>query len=384
MNTVVKKIMRPALLILLLINFSFAVLSQQKMIFDHPEDLEIAQKAIQKIYNNEFKEGKEYAIKLKKDYEKHPAYTLLECISLYQKSVFDIDKDKEDPFYYSKLKLTLSHANTLYENSPNSDEAIFFELIIHSLLARYNNENKKFLNAAGEAKRSYKYIKKGYKRKESNSEFYLSSGLLDYYLVQYPEANPIVKPLVAAFFPKGNKEQGIDYFKKGAKKAVFTQPECYGYLNLVLLKYENRYEEGLKYTKEALDLYPKNTFNRCQYAEALLFTKDYQKAKKEIDQLFKSDIAFFKFVGYTLNGIYFEKYKKDYKTAYENYTKAVEIGERNVKVSFDYLSMAYNGLGRYYDHKNEEKSASSYYKKSLKIAEYVSVKTEAKAYLKKN
>ena len=369
--------------LLVVIGFFGATLigfAQQKMLFDHPEDLEITRKAVEKIYNYDFEGGAKYIELLKKDYSKHPAYITLQCLSMYQQSVFDLEKDKEAPDYYEKLKQGLVYADALYNKKSQSDEAVFFELIIHSYLALYHNENKNVLSAAGKGKRTYKYLKKGYKRKEYNPEFYLTSGLLDFYTVRYPESNPMAKPIMW-FFPDGDKERGIKYIEEGAKKATFTKPECYGYLMHIYLKYQNDFLKAEKTSKEALGLYPNNLFIKCRYTEALLFGGKYEEAKVYINELLDSDMEFFKFVGYTLNGIYYERSKENHEIARNNFAKAKEIGEKNVKVTFDYLSMVYNGLARYYNHVKDEDKASLYYELSLEIAEHVSVIEEAKAYL---
>ncbi len=372
--------MNKLLFFLVLFGSTLSGVAQQKMLFDHPKDLEIARKAVGKIYNYDFKGGEVYIEQLKKDYGHHPAYITLQCLSMYQQSVFDLTKDKEAPDYYAKLKLGLEYADELYNKKSQSDEAIFFELILHSYLALYHNENKNVLSAAGEGKRAYKYLKKGYKRKESNPEFYLTSGLLDFYVVRYPEAYPIAKPIMW-FFPDGDKARGIKYIKLGAQNATFTKPECYNYLIHIYLKYQDDYSAAEKTSKEMIKLFPGNDFNKCRYAEALLFGGKAEAAKQEINKLLNSKIEFFKFVGYTLNGIYYEQYKKNDEIARNNFAMAKEIGEKNVKVTYDYLSMVYNGLGRHYAKMSDIEKAETYYGLSLGIAEYVSVIKEAKDYL---
>ena len=307
---------------------------------------------------------------------------MLRLLRLYQQSVFDLNKDKSDSDYLALLELSIKHADQLYKEDPKSDESVFFELISHSYLALYHNENKNYITAATEGKRTYKYFKKGYSRKESNPEFYLSSGLLDYYIEQYPESNPSVKPLMW-FFPDGDRERAFEYFKLGANKAVFTSPECLSYLIHIYIKYEGDFSSALIIGEECIEKYPANLYLRTRYIEALLGLKKYSEAKNEIDILLKSKLEFFQFVGYTLNGIYYEEYRKKYGISKNNYLKAIEIGEKNVKVTFDYLSMAYNGLGRYFDRIKNITEAEECFDKSLEIAEYESVKEEAEMFLDK-
>ena len=103
--------------------------------------------------------------------------------------------------------------------------------------------------------------------------------------------------------------------------------------------------------------------------------------KQEINKLLDSKIEFFQFVGYTLNGIYYEQHKHNDEIARNNFAMAKEIGEKNVKVTYDYLSMVYNGLGRHYAKTGDIEKAKIYYELSLGIAEYVSVIKEAKDFL---
>lgn len=151
-------------------------------IFKDQNSLDIAKQIVDNVYNYDFAKAEELIESLKPKYGEHPAYIIMKCLSRYQKSVFDIDRDKADPTYYEWLKKAIRLSDEMYDKDSDDDEAIFFELISHSYLALYHNENKNMLSAASEGKRTYKYLKKGYSRKEQNPEFYLSSGLLDYYL----------------------------------------------------------------------------------------------------------------------------------------------------------------------------------------------------------
>ena len=138
-----------SLLIMSFFLFTQLSFAQQKMIFDHPEDLKWAQLAVEQVYNYQFAAADVYIERLKEDYEKHPVYNTLKSLAMYQQSVFDLEKDKNDPVYHAKLKSALEYADLLYKSHKDSDEAIFFELLVHSYLALYHNENKNFMNAAG-------------------------------------------------------------------------------------------------------------------------------------------------------------------------------------------------------------------------------------------
>lgn len=355
---------------------------QKKAVFSDPVALKYAQEVVDKAYNYDFDDAGKSLLFFTKSYSNHPVYPILSTLISYQKSVFDLRKVANDVSYYNNLKLASKLADELYEEMGDTDEAIFFELLAHSYLAMYHNENKNYMSAVGEGRKFYKYLKKGYDRKESNPEFYFTSGLFDLYIDIYPKVNPSVAPIMW-FFPDGDKNRAMQFFAIGANKAVFTKPENMAYLIHVNLKYDMNYTEGVKEAKRTCLEYPNNLYFKSRYAEALVFNKQYTEAKEEIDKLLNSGIEYFQFIGYVLNGLYYEHGRDNVEIAKNNYLRAKELGEVNTKLTFDYLSMVYNGLARAYIQENKKESVKYYYKKSLSIAEYTSVKKEAEAYLNK-
>lgn len=371
---------RAGLFIVFVLNVFVGVSQQKKKVFADPVALKHAEEVVDKAYNYDFDGASKSLSYFTKSYSNHPVYPILSTVIAYQKSVLNLRKVVEDVSYYNNLKLASKYADELYAEMGDADEAIFFELLAHSYLAMYHNENKNHVSAVGEGRKFYKYLKKGYDRKESNPEFYFTSGLFDLYIDVYPKVHPSVAPIMW-FFPDGDKNRAMQFFSIGAQKSVFTKPENMSYLIHVNLKYDMKYAEGVKEGARTCAAYPNNLYFRARYAEALVFNKQYEEAKIEIDKLLNSGIEYFQFIGYALNGLYYEHGKNNIEVAKNNYLRAKEIGEVNTNLTYDFLSMVYNGLARAYIHENKKESTKYYYKKSLSIAEYTSVRQEAEAYL---
>ncbi len=353
----------------------------QRRIYSDSEGRKLGREALNKIYNYDFNEAEKLIEqKIKPLYEFHPAYPLLKSFVYYHKSLPLLGDNPYKEEHLLSLQQTIEYADKMLDKDKNDLEATFFMMLGSSFLALFHADNGDYFKAMSEAKTTYSYIKKGFKLKEKNADFYLSSGLYHYYVVQYPENKPIVKPLMW-FFPNGDKVKGLSWVKLGAQKGFFTKAEALMYLTHIELKYEESYSEAVKYGGQLSKLYPNNSFFLAQYAETLLFNKEYEKAKVELDKLQKSDQEFFQMAAYTLLGIYYEKGKNKYEIASSYYTKAQKIGERNTKYSYDYLGFCYAGYARIALVKSNKEKAKHWYEKTLDTSEYPSVKREAEQFL---
>lgn len=366
------------LLFLLTLFISIIAFSQRK-IYTDSLGTTLGKKALNKIYNYEEAE-KIIEKEIKPLYEFHPAYPLLKSFVYYHKSIPLLGENPYEIEHLESLKQAIEYAQKMLDKDEEDVEATFFMMLSSSFLALFHAENENYFKAMSEAKTTYSYIKQGIDLKNQNADFYLSSGLYNYYVVQYPENKPIVKPLMW-FFPNGSKKKGLEWMKIGAKKGFFTKVEALMYLTHVHLKYEESYSEAVKYGQKLSNLYPKNSWYLAQYAETLLANKEYEKAKVKLDVLIKSDQEYFQMVAYVLLGIYYEKGKQNYSLAQEYYIKGKKIGEKNLKYSYDYLGFCYAGNARIALSKSNKEKVKVWYEKTLEVSEYPTIKREAQNFL---
>lgn len=377
--------MRIILVNTLLLFFTVLVFGQtQKRLLQDPIGSEVARETVHLVFNYEFEKAEKQITKFEAlGYDDHPGSALLHALVINMRMMFELENKSFGSEFERYLSLAIEQGNAMMEADPNSEEATFFVMFGHSYLAFFYSELNQTTKAIGESKKAYKYLKKGFELQKKNADFYLSSGLYNFYVEQYPIIRPIIKPLMS-FFPPGNKKQGVAYLKEAYSKGTFTQPVALQYLQHVQMKYEMDYEAALPYGEIMVKEYPGNYYFKSKYALNLLFLERYEEAKVIINGLKNSDQEYFQMIGMALNGLYYEKYSKNFEIARNNYRKAKEIGLKNEALSYDYIGICYAGFARMLAAEGEIGLAKDYYKKCLDFSEYTAIIEEAKVFLKEH
>jgi hypothetical protein len=334
---------------------------------------------LDKLYNYQFAESTAAINKVKAKYPNHPALFLLAAMQLQtQYPAFESDP-KLKAKYTGYLNKCIETATPQLDNKDLASEAKFFLLAAHGYLALANNYEKEYMKAANEARKAYGYLKDGFELMESNPEFYFSTGLYNFYMIQYPITHPAIKP-VMVFFSGGNKKTGLQQLETAVRNATFTRAEATFYLVNVLLKYENNIQKALTYSSILHEKYPNNLNFLMRHAEALTLAGKYTEAKEATEKLQKNTGRIYQIAANTFEGIIAEKNGKDDKKAAAHYNAALAL-PFDERYTVNYHAMSYAGLARIAIRAKNMKLAKQYYQKCDKIAEYEALKAEAKGYL---
>jgi tetratricopeptide (TPR) repeat protein len=224
-------------------------------------------------------------------------------------------------------------------------------------------------------------MKKGFDLMNKFPEFYFSTGLYNYYVVQYPENHPAVKPFMF-FFASGNKALGLQQMEKSIQYGTFTRTEATYWLAHIYIKHETNPQKALSYTQQLINKYPANIHYVMRHTEMLIANGKYEKAQPYLQQLLAHQNKLFHGAAYIFQGIIQEKGVKNYTLARLNYQRAFNLAITDKRYTKDLYAQAYAGLARIADKEGNKYSAKDYYKKTLELAEYASTVQEAKNYLK--
>lgn len=338
-------------------------------------------KGLDKLYNYDFKEADAIFQKVKAKYPHHPVTPLLSAIQVQWQNLPLEKNQKALTTYMALLEKCQKAAEPMLADANKKAEATFFLLASHGYTALAYTYRKEPVKAANEARKAYGYMKDGFKLTESNPEFYFTTGLYNYYRIQYPETHPMVKPLVI-FFENGNKRTGLSQLELAVQKSVFSRIEAAYYYLHVSLKYELNYNKALAYGNLLHDKFPDNPIYLMRYTEALIMTGKYDEAESKTNVLRKINSPVYQIASYLFDGVTAEKSKKNDKLASDLYNHVLK-NEPDERYTKDYYAMAYLGLGRIADRANNKKKADEMYKKTLEYAEHRGVIAEAKKNLEK-
>ncbi|MTI33462.1 hypothetical protein [Xanthovirga aplysinae] len=370
--------------ILLYSSFFFLSLKgrAQMPVMDDPEMQNLIKRTSDSIYNQNFEASENYLRELKEKLPEHPICPLMQAMVYFWKGMPLDPHDVSFKRYFKSLKEAAKRSDKLLEMDPESPEAIFLALSTHGLLAQHYAEEKSYLQAVREAKKCYEYIKIGFGLTHQYPEFYFSSGMYNYYRVQYPESNPVYRPLMWVFAP-GDKELGLEQLQQAIEKALYVRTEAITYLAHINLRYLHNPGEAIYLLSILVGDYPKNPLFQTIYVEALLEDSQYELAKAYIDELLMHENIYVRMSAEVFKGILLEKAENKSDQAAYYYSHALETSKSVYKKRWNYKSFAHAGLARIAAQKGDKKLAKKHYQEALNNTKYDSVREEAEAFLGK-
>jgi len=354
--------------------FTFHPLNAQT----RPHFKEVRQ-GIEHIYNQEFDQATVVINNLEQELQGSAIPDLMKALKIYW--MYNPVYLQEDRLaqYQSYLEKAYRRSEKVLEVDPGNPEAIFLALAAQGLLAESYAESGRSFKAVGAAKKAYNYIKMGRGKTSELKEFYLSTGLYNYYREYYPETYPIYKPFMS-FFMKGDKQKGIQQLEKAAKEASVSHVIAKYYLSYIYMRYEYSPAKALRQAKNLYETYPNNLPFNAIYLESLVINGRYQDAQIIARKLQRQNSPYLSIYGDLFMGVIYEKHLKQPEEAEKMYRKTIALNDRHDMEREHLMTIAYLGLGRIYQQKSDPK-ARGYFKEALNSASTRQLKSEAKSYL---
>lgn len=336
----------------------------------------LVRQTLQAIYNSNPAQASGLLTQLDQRTANHPAVALLRAVRLHWQWFPARTDEGLRSQLVALLEKTASDAKKLLNDRSDDPELMFTYFTAEAMLTRMAYYDHQTLKSVGYAKNAYSCLQKGRAFRQQYPDFYLSSGLYDYYREEYPALHPVYKPLVW-LMRSGDKQKGMDQLVTAARQSLFSQVEATLYLTHILADYENRSPEALPYLAQLVKQYPDNPFFVARYAEVLLNAQRLAPASLLIDSLRVSPQLTYKQIGMLL--------KARLRLGQGATAEADALAQKllqNPPKDQAYQAWAYTVRARVAVQTGKTKQARIYYKKVLDLAEYPILSNEAKHYLK--
>lgn len=354
----------------------------QYKILENKGAIQKVHQAIDSIYNLNFDAADVIIADLENELKDYPGNSLLKAFYVSWKYRPIKIENKSYELFQSYLLKGIEKSEEMLKLDNNDIEANFFLMACHSYLAELYVENGQNFKALGEAQDAYKYIKIGFDLIEENPEFYFSSGIFNYYREKYPEENPFYKSFLW-LFRSGDMEEGLKMLEKGSESAVFTKAECLTYLFHINLRYEDKPEKSIFYSRLLKEKYPNNLHYISNFIENSIRLESYDEIYPHIERLLTSEKSYYQYLGEIYLGIYIAKTNGKLNEAMAHFKTADKLGDQEGIRVPHYDSILYLGLGKIYMKIGNDDLANQYFKKSVKSAEYIAYRTDAEEMLDK-
>lgn len=326
---------------------------------------------VDQIYNMRFSEAVETWSKINTKYPEHPVVFLLKGMIIYWGNYPLLSDSGTHSDFEEQMYLCL-------EKSENFDPENEAEFLLTSLCARGSllafytgNGLQSRVNSLGRT--SYRYLRRSFAFAGTFPDFYFFTGMYNYYREAYPDAHPVYKPL-AALFPRGNKEKGMNELHKAYKESIFLKAEAATFLSSNYKFFENDFKNASAFSKAIYREYPGNTVYIVNCIEDLLLTGKYNEAERLINSpAAKTYNDYYQAQFTILRGVLFEKKYNDMNRAQQEYLKGAEaIAEYN-NYGEQYAAYAYFGLSRISGYNNDRHNERIYHRKALDLTGFGNV-----------
>lgn len=343
---------------------------------------------IKKIYNMNFSDAEVIFRKMIADYPEHPAGRFFLSMIDWWKIIVDPDNESYDDIYFQKLEDVIYQCDKLLEKNPENIDALFFKGGAIGFRGRLRAFRESWIKAADDGREALPIVEKASRLDPNNQDVQLGFGIYNYYASVIPNDYPLLKPLMI-FFPKGDKQKGIEQLLKTASTGKYARFEARYFLMTLYYSYENNPWEADKYAKQLIDDFPDNpVFQRWEgriaakkgdYLNASLIFKNVldKGAKKMFGYDAKKSL---READYYVGVQYKNEMKLDSaKIYFDNCVQLSKEVDKKEDSGFQINSLLY--LGMLNDMQGNRSEAENYYKKLLDMRDYGNSRNLAKKYL---
>ncbi|EIM76924.1 hypothetical protein A3SI_08291 [Nitritalea halalkaliphila LW7] len=307
---------------------------------------------VNSLYNFDFREADRGFKVLEYEYPEHPLPYFLQGLSSWWKILPDLDNERYDDRFVGQMDVVIEKAKSLLKRDPENKEATFFLAAAYGFQGRLYSERRAWTKATLAGKNALKYLnlsKDG--DEEMSPELVLGDALFNYYSVWIPENYPLLKPVVA-FFPKGNKEKGIELLEYVANNAFYSRVEAQYFLYMLYANAEGSPFKSLAITDYLMDKYPNNAFFHRSHARNLYTVGKWYECKEVSEEILRRLDA--KQTGYEANSgryaaFYIAQYyerRNDMPQAKAYYKRTLAFGEESEAQESGYYLYSLLALGK--------------------------------------
>lgn len=237
------------ILFVILVLFSSGLRSQSR-------DEQIS-KGIDYVYQLKFDSANAiFQILVDKD-SKDPTGYFLQAMSLWWQVFVNKQDESRDDDYLSKVDKCIKLCDDKLDANENDDWVLFLKGGVIGYRGFLNSIRENWLRAVNDGKEGLSLLQRSYELNPANKDAVFGVGLYNYTADYAGERFPFLKPLMI-FFPKGNKDLGLQQLQDCALNAKFAKTEAKYVLCHVNLIYEKNYAESEKYALELFKMYPQN------------------------------------------------------------------------------------------------------------------------------
>jgi tetratricopeptide (TPR) repeat protein len=369
---------------LLALLLTFSVINSQSQSFDST-----VSKGIKEIYNIKFFEAEKTFRSLIADYPNHPAGRFFLAMIDWWKILIDLDVETYDDLFFQKLEDVIYQCDQILDKDEKNVDALFFKGGAIGFRGRLRAMRESWLKAADDGREALPIVQRASKLDPDNKDVELGFGIYNYYAAVIPDKYPLIKPLMI-FFPKGDKEKGIQQLTNTAYYGKYAKYEAQYFLTTLYYQYEDQPWKAIEFARMLYAQFPDNPIFEKWFGRISVRNADRTSAFETWKKVVQKCLN--KFTGYNQKTLreasyyvgveYKDMNKPDSAIIFLEQSKIVSLTLDKEEVSGFYINTILY-LGMMNDLLGNRDKAVEYYEEVLEVKEYGASKTFAKQYLEK-
>jgi tetratricopeptide (TPR) repeat protein len=359
----------------------------------HPQGAKfdsLASQGIKQIYDMQFSQAENTFRRLIADYPDHPAGRFFLAMIDWWKILVNPDNESYDDLFFQKLEDVIYQCNDLLEKKPQNVDALFFKGGAIGFRGRLRAFRESWIKAADDGREALPIVERASKLDPGNLDVQLGFGIYNYYASVIPNDFPLLKPLMI-FFPKGDKQKGIEQLTNTAMNGKYAKYEARYFLMTLYFTYENDTYRAGEFAKLLNSDFPDNPIFERWVGRIAARKGDYPTCASVFqDVLIKAGKNYF---GYNNRKAEREAYyyigvearnEKKLDSAKIYFEKCADISRQvDNKEESGFLINSLLFLGMMNDVQGNRDKATEIYKELLDMKDYGNSHTLAKQYLDK-
>ncbi len=217
------------------------------------------------MYNMEFGAADSVFDSVIAEHPKHPAGYFYRASVMFWRVVTNPDNTTFDSAYRVWIGRAIACADSLLEKNPKDIAGLFYKGAAIGMRARIYeyrvgpNDAMDIINLIlGDAKKGVDYLNQLEDIIPDNSDVLFGRGVYNYYVEAEKEENPALAPVIAAMFPTGSKQVGLQMLEMSAAHAMYTSVEAKFELMHIYYALEHNYQRAYQLALELASRYPNN------------------------------------------------------------------------------------------------------------------------------
>ncbi len=346
--------------------------------------------AINAMYNFKFEQADLEFRFLEVKYPEHPLPTFLRGLETWWHIVPNEEDDQYDKRFFGFMEQTVEKAGKLWKKDEGNLEAAFFLAAGYGFMGRLNSYRHNWRRATNDGRLALKWLEVSRGKEKLSPEFLFGDALFNYYQQYIHENYAMLRP-VLAFFPKGNKQLGLEQLTTVTRNAFYTRTEAQTYLMRMYANEESSPNKAYPLAAYLAKTFPDNAYFQRSLARMAFSTgrlTECYTVSEQIKTKFNASMP-----GYEYNSLRYADYflgyinmtmKHDSASAITNFKSAIDAADRCNQRESGYTLYALYYVGLLEDRLGNRDAATDRMEEVMKRAKKgESAYAEAKTWLEK-